>query len=148
MNTVLRRARAFAILVAALTAVTACGAGATESAPVSSTATAAPVASLANAEPVVQDCTTYPARTVSKPVKMLLACGDGGLWVRDIVWSSWGPDTAQGEGTQDRRICEPDCATGKVASGPTRITLRKRVENRFTEAEITDLNGAVETWPL
>ncbi|MGX1806240.1 hypothetical protein ACWIGI_11040 [Nocardia sp. NPDC055321] len=147
MKTVAHTTRGFAILFAALTA-TACGAGATESAPVSSTVTAAPVATVGKAVPVVDDCTTYPAQSVSKPIDLLLACGDGGLWVREITWSSWGPDTAEGEGTQSRRICEPDCATGGVATGPTHITLRKLVDNRFTEAVITDLGGKPETWPL
>ncbi|QLY27894.1 hypothetical protein H0264_20900 [Nocardia huaxiensis] len=116
---------------------------------VATTVASAPMA-VAAIDPVVTNCATYPYEKVVRPDRLLLACGDAGLWVKDITWTSWGPDTAEGEGTQLRKTCRPDCATGGVASGPTHITLRKVVqpENRYTEAAITDLNGKAETWPL
>lgn len=144
MNAAVRKAGWAAILVAAL-ATAACGSPAVESTPVATAHEASPVAA---PQPVVNDCTQFPAQSVSRPSKILLACGDGGLWVKDIVWSSWGPDTAEGEGTQSRRKCVPDCASGGVETGPTHITLRKLQGNRFTEALIADLSGKPETWPL
>ncbi|MFD7847263.1 hypothetical protein ACFV4K_30570 [Nocardia sp. NPDC059764] len=120
------------------------------------TATAAVVASVGLAStpfagadgpaPVVNDCITN--HTVEKPGSMLLACGDGGLSVRDIAWSSWGSDTAEGDGTEYRRVCEPSCAAGHTASGATHVTLRKVQDGYFTEAAITDLDGKSETWPV
>ncbi|MBL1073834.1 hypothetical protein JK358_05460 [Nocardia sp. 2] len=116
---------------------------------VATSVASAPMA-VAVTDPVVTNCATYPYEQVVRPDKLLLACGDAGLWVKDIHWTSWGPDTAEGEATQLRKTCQPDCATGGVATGPTHITLRKVVQpgNRFSEAEIIDLNGTPETWPL
>ncbi|MFC9999801.1 hypothetical protein [Nocardia sp. NPDC127526] len=108
----------------------------------------APAVAHAGAEPVVNDCTAYPSRSVVRPVNLLLACGDGGLWVKDITWTTWGPERAEGEGTQYRRICVPNCAGGSVSTAPTHITLRNPVDERFTRAEISDLEGKPETWPM
>ncbi|MRH88562.1 hypothetical protein GFY24_14090 [Nocardia sp. SYP-A9097] len=102
----------------------------------------------AGPDPVVYDCTRTADKAVQRPSNMLLACGDGGLWVKDITWTSWGPDTAEGEGTQSRRVCVPNCAAGGVATAPTHITLRDIEDNRFRQALISDLNGKPETWPL
>ncbi|MCU1643075.1 MAG: hypothetical protein JWN03_3350 [Nocardia sp.] len=99
-------------------------------------------------DPVVNDCASYPAQSVTRPANLLLACGDGGLWVKNIAWSSWGPDTAEGDGIEYRRVCVPDCATGGVSTGPTHITLRNLDGGRFKQAVISDLNGKPETWPL
>ncbi|WP_157554565.1 hypothetical protein [Nocardia crassostreae] len=108
----------------------------------------APATAHAGSEPVVDDCTTYPAQSVVRPANLMLACGDGGLWVKDIAWTSWGPETAEGEGTQYRRICVPNCASGGVSTAPTHITLRNPVADKFTQAEISDLNGKPKTWPM
>ncbi|WP_067685751.1 hypothetical protein [Nocardia jejuensis] len=96
--------------------------------------------------PVVNDCVAN--NPVVKPARMLLACGDGGLSVQNITWTSWGPDTAEGDGTQFRRVCVPNCASGSEKQAPTHITLRTLVGNYFTEAAITDPEGKPETWPV
>lgn len=106
----------------------------------------APFAGAEGATPMVNDCIS--GKTDVQPSNMVLACGDGGLSVRDITWSSWGPDTAEGDGTEYRRVCQPSCAAGKLASGGTHITLRKLQDGFFTEAAITDLDGKPETWPV
>ncbi|APA99120.1 hypothetical protein KP696_33415 [Nocardia seriolae] len=106
----------------------------------------APFAGAEGTSPVVNDCVTD--RSETRPSNLLLACGDGGLSVRDITWSSWGPDTAEGEGTEYRRVCEPSCAAGHTASVATHITLRTPQDGHFTEAVITDPNGNPETWPV
>ncbi|WP_433561026.1 hypothetical protein ACQP1O_25710 [Nocardia sp. CA-151230] len=106
----------------------------------------APFAGARAAAPVVNDCITNNADV--QPAGMVLACGDGGLSVRDITWSSWGPDTAEGDGTEYRRVCQPSCAAGKTATGTTHITLRNPQDGYFTEAAITDLDGKPETWPV
>jgi serine/threonine protein kinase, bacterial len=48
----------------------------------------------------------------------LLYCASGGLWLRDMSWSSWGPDGADGAGTATFQVCQPDCADGHEASVP------------------------------
>ncbi|MFB8000951.1 hypothetical protein [Nocardia sp. NPDC056000] len=108
----------------------------------------AAVVNAAGPDPVVYDCTRTTDQAVQRPSNVLLACGDGGLWVKDITWTSWGPNTAEGDGTQSRRTCVPNCAQGGVATGPTHITLTDVQGNRFRQAVITDLNGKQETWPM
>ncbi|MFI1917793.1 hypothetical protein [Nocardia sp. NPDC020380] len=100
----------------------------------------------ADSTPVVNDCTAN--KPVSQPADMLLACGDGGLWVKNINWTSWGADTAQGDGTEYSRVCVPNCAGGHDASAPTHITLDKLVNGYYTEALITGVDGKPETWPI
>ncbi|WP_433590414.1 hypothetical protein [Nocardia sp. CA-145437] len=124
---------------------TSCAGQASSAGPAPSSVVASFAASRMEA-PVVNDCVANKA--VEKPASMLLACGDGGLSVRDITWSSWGPDTAEGDGTEYRRVCEPSCAAGRTASGATHVTLRKVQDGYFTEAAITDLDGKPETWPV
>lgn len=114
------------------------------SAPVAGADRTAPIAD--GTSPVVSNCVSN--QNEVQPSSLLLACGDGGLSVRDIAWSSWGPDTAEGDGTEYRRVCEPSCAAGHEASGPTHIVLRKLQGNYFTEAAISDLSGQPETWPV
>ncbi|MFE3188064.1 hypothetical protein ACFXHA_03590 [Nocardia sp. NPDC059240] len=106
----------------------------------------APFAAADDASPLVNDCTT--GRSNVEPARILLACGDGNLTVRDINWSSWGPDTAEGDGTEYRVVCQPSCASGHEATASTHITLRNPRDGYFTEAVITDLNGQPETWPV
>ncbi|MFE3056494.1 hypothetical protein [Nocardia sp. NPDC059239] len=106
----------------------------------------APFAGAKATGPVVNDCITNKADV--QPAAMVLACGDGGLSVRDITWSSWGPGTAEGDGTEYRRVCQPSCAAGNTATGTTHITLRNLQDGYFTEAAITDLDGKPETWPV
>ncbi|MTE14379.1 hypothetical protein [Nocardia aurantiaca] len=106
----------------------------------------APFAGADATAPAVNDCLTNQAEV--QPADMLLACGDGGLSVRDITWSSWGRDSAEGDGTEHRRVCQPSCAAGRTATATTHITLRKPQDGYFTEAAITDLDGKPETWPV
>ncbi|MVU82568.1 hypothetical protein GPX89_35725 [Nocardia sp. ET3-3] len=109
----------------------------------------APVVSAdGTATPVVNDCTSYHA--VIEPSRLLIACGDGTVTVKDITWTSWGPDTAEGDGTEYRVVCSPSCAGGHEENKPTHITLRKVSEpgDYFGEVVISDLNGNPETWPM
>lgn len=122
------------------------GWGATVIAVASAALASAPFAGAEGTSPVVNDCIN--GRTEVQPDSMVLACGDGGLSVRDITWSSWGPDTAEGDGTEYRRVCEPSCAAGHLATVSTHITLRALRDGYFTEAAITDPTGKPETWPV
>ncbi|MEC3956162.1 hypothetical protein VMT65_24205 [Nocardia sp. CDC153] len=109
----------------------------------------APVAGAdGSSTPVAIDCTTFQA--VVEPSRMLIACGDGTVTVKDITWTSWGPTTAEGDGTEYRVVCQPNCAGGHEVHQPTHVTLRKVSEpgDYFGEAVITDLNGNPETWPM
>ncbi|MEV6772113.1 hypothetical protein AB0N05_26145 [Nocardia sp. NPDC051030] len=139
-----RRAK-WGLAVAALALTASCSQSGSDGAESNSQKTVTSTAEIASS-PFVNDCIAN--NPVTRPGRMLLACGDGGLSVQSITWSTWGPDTAEGEGTQYRRICEPNCAAGHEATAPTHITLRKVSKGYFTEAVITDLNGKPETWPI
>jgi hypothetical protein len=48
---------------------------------------------------------------------------DGGDVVTGIQWSSWGRQTATGQGTVGRDDCTPNCAEGQTRYLPATITL-------------------------
>lgn len=73
---------------------------------------------------MVADCSSAKVR----PTTITVACGDGGAWVQGMTWTSWGPATATGSGQFYQNTCQPNCAEGKPASYPARVTL-SGVEN-------------------
>jgi hypothetical protein len=60
-----------------------------------------------------------------KPGSVVLACGDAGLIAQGLTWGSWGSSTATGTGTGVAKVCEPDCASGKVVRAEIRLTLSR-----------------------
>jgi hypothetical protein len=60
-----------------------------------------------------------------KPSSVILACGDAGLAAVKLRWSSWTPSPAAGAGTGRAKVCEPNCAAGKVATAKMRLVLSK-----------------------
>jgi hypothetical protein len=61
-----------------------------------------------------------------KPSKIVIACGDGNLFMTKIKWSSWTSAKASGSGTINVNLCEPNCAKGTFKRYPGTITLSKR----------------------
>jgi hypothetical protein len=55
-----------------------------------------------------------------KPATVAFA-SDGAL--THVRWSSWGGATAVGRGTAVVRLCQPDCATGRVVPYPATVKL-------------------------
>ncbi len=53
-----------------------------------------------------------PARLVSRPKAYILACADGGIGIRNLVWHGWGEAVAYGDGEYFWNDCTPDCAGG------------------------------------
>lgn len=49
-----------------------------------------------------------------KPKTIMLACGDGGVFIKKITWSSWDSNGAIGTGTLVSNVCVPNCAAGNV----------------------------------
>lgn len=49
-----------------------------------------------------------------KPKTIVLACGDGGVFLSKITWSSWDATGATGTGTLRVNVCQPTCAAGNV----------------------------------
>ena len=58
-----------------------------------------------------------------KPRKIVLACGDGGIWLSKLNWSSWSGSKASASGNYNANDCTPDCAAGHVHSYPVKVTL-------------------------
>ena len=58
-----------------------------------------------------------------KPKAITLTCADGGLYVDEIVWSTWSKTGATGTGTFFENLCEPNCAEGKFVSAPVTVEL-------------------------
>ena len=48
-----------------------------------------------------------------RPEQLTKFCADGGVYVYDITWKSWGYSGAEGTGTYSQNLCEPNCAEGK-----------------------------------
>ncbi len=89
-----------------------------------SPAGAAPAVSAASKSRVyVRDCLGTSYRV--KPGTFVVACGDGGVYVKSIRWSNWGARRAHGSGTLGENNCIPNCARGHFHFEPTSITLTR-----------------------
>jgi hypothetical protein len=60
-----------------------------------------------------------------KPSRIILACGDAGLYVDHLSWKQWSRKEAKGIGTGTGKTCEPNCAAGGTKSGSMEIRLFK-----------------------
>jgi len=49
---------------------------------------------------------------VVAPSTFIIACGDGGIGVQRLRWTSWTPKLASGYGTFWENDCKPSCAQG------------------------------------
>jgi hypothetical protein len=63
--------------------------------------------------------------------------GDGGYVVTGIIWSSWGPNGADGTGTSNIQGCVPDCATGSETPYTDTIVLSDPQGGQFTQVSST-----------
>lgn len=57
----------------------------------------------------------FPSRCIEpryRPRHLIVACGDGGLYVSSIHWHNWNGSSAVGRGTAHLNDCTPDCADG------------------------------------
>jgi hypothetical protein len=74
--------------------------------------------------------TTYlPGRCydlIVKPKRVILACGDGGLFLSAMHWTEWGKPRAHGNGRMLANDCDPSCVDGTFIGYPVRVTLSGR----------------------
>src|SRR5215212_7873637 len=61
-----------------------------------------------------------------KPHRVLLACGDGSLYVNHVKWRAWGKKRARGHGRAHVNDCKPSCADGKFHRYRARLRLSHR----------------------
>jgi len=60
---------------------------------------------------------------VQLPESFLLTCGDGGWYVYNIKWQSWGKKEAKATAIYSENVCEPNCAEGYRVEAPVTLTL-------------------------
>jgi hypothetical protein len=60
---------------------------------------------------------------VQLPESFLLTCGDGGWYVYNIKWQSWGEKEAKATAIYSENVCEPNCAEGYRVEAPVTLTI-------------------------
>ena len=60
---------------------------------------------------------------VQLPESLLLTCGDGGWYVYNIKWQSWGETEAKATAIYSENVCEPNCAEGYRVEAPVDLTI-------------------------
>src|ERR1700750_2646903 len=88
-----------------------------------------------------------------KPSHVLIACGDGSLFMTGIHWSRWARKSASGTGTAHLNDCIPFCAAGHFHKYKARIKLssahfcRKEQTTQFRRLRLTWVNGTPPNTP-
>lgn len=83
---------------------------------------------------VVRDCAG--AKQIRPRNLTSIYCGDMGLYVTGITWIGWTDDWAVGYGTEHRKLCVPNCATGRTATRPVGIWLFAPQRAAFTRVSL------------
>ena len=60
-----------------------------------------------------------------KPRRIILSCGDAGIWLGKLKWSRWNGTTAKATGVYNENTCTPTCAAGHNVSRPVTVTLSR-----------------------
>jgi len=79
------------------------------------------------------------------PRSVILACGDGNAWLRNMRWSAWDGRVARGRGSSYENDCIPFCAAGQfhwypvrdVASKPKLQTCEGRRRHVYQRLRVT-----------
>jgi hypothetical protein len=73
--------------------------------------------------------------------------GANNVPIAGISWSSWGPDSAQGTGSEQIDNCIPDCAQGGLSNDVVTLSLSQPENGIFTMMTIQDpALGTTTTW--
>lgn len=62
---------------------------------------------------------------VSKPRSIIIACGDGGLFLTSLRWRHWTERTTTARGIAHANDCKPYCAAGTFHTYPARVRLSR-----------------------
>jgi hypothetical protein len=80
-----------------------------------------------------------------KPDAITLTCGDGGMYVDEIVWETWNEYGAVGTGIYHANDCDPDCADGTFESAAVKVRLSEldfyRGKNYLRSLDIETKDG-------
>ena len=58
-----------------------------------------------------------------RPHSIVIACGDGNLYLTGIHWRTWNAVTAAGSATAHQNDCTPYCAAGRFHTYPATVAL-------------------------
>jgi hypothetical protein len=101
------------------------------------------VTKVARSAPEISNCGLL--RPTAIPSSLILACGDGGIYMQPIRWSSWSASRAVGSGVLHENNCDPDCAGGHVNIYKANVTLsgvdRTTDGPEFTRVTVTLVGG-------
>jgi hypothetical protein len=85
-----------------------------------------------------------------KPKAITLTCADGGIYIDEIIWTTWSKTGATGTGTFFENLCEPSCAEGEQVSAPVKITLTdlspRKGKNYLRTLDISTQDGKDFPW--
>jgi hypothetical protein len=96
---------------------------------------------------------------VQIPDSFYLTCADGGWYVYNIKWQSWGEKEAKAIAMYSENVCEPNCAEGYRVEAPVTLTLTTFVKSgkkiyltnlvmRASTVKNFKNGGRVLTWDL
>jgi hypothetical protein len=92
------------------------------------------------------DCET----TEYKPESITITCADGGIFIEEIQWATWGQDGATGLGIYSENLCEPNCAEGERVTAPVNFTLSNLTKHNdkyfLRTLDITTSDGKDFPW--
>ena len=85
-----------------------------------------------------------------KPKAITLTCADGGIYLDEIIWTTWSKTGATGTGAFYENLCEPSCAEGEQVSAPVKITLTdlslRKGKNYLRTLDISTQDGKDFPW--
>lgn len=58
-----------------------------------------------------------------KPARLVITCGDGGTFLKNLKWRHWSATKATGTGIEWVNKCTPDCAAGHYSKTRAAVTL-------------------------
>jgi hypothetical protein len=99
-------------------------------------------ASTATRVRVVSDC----VKPHYRPSSIIVTCGDAGIILAKLHWSSWGTTSARATGRAEVKTCDPNCAAGGVKGYRVSVRLSKPEacgagDRRFTAISYTFTAG-------
>lgn len=92
--------------------------------------------SAGNQETFISECGYGYAQ---KPSQITLTCGDGGMYIDEIEYSSWDNNSASATGIFFSNDCDPDCASGSLISNPVKIKISGTKQDANGTVIFTDL---------
>ncbi len=103
--------------------------------------------------PTPEQILTWDCETAAyKPESITITCADGGIYVENIKWSTWGEEGAVGYGVLSENLCKPSCAEGQQVTASVNLRLSDLAELKgkyyLQTLDIGTLGGKNSTFDL